>query len=190
MTSSSQAPQFTYYGFCGYLDALIRDLIPNVSNGHKHGFRGTAQLIHDVRHKPKNGALRTEKNIDETQLLLSGALENSLSKRALAYGSFNLDLQLGDSVSDLQQDLDILFSECSTHIDLYRDNHLYFTYAEADQDQAVAQRKAFQNLAASRWIRENDPHKFDDVLGVFEKMESEGPPDYWQLVILCMSPWL
>lgn len=190
MTPTKKAPQFIYYGFCGYLDALIADLIPNVSNGHKHGFRGTAQMIHDMRHKPAEHLDPTSAEIDEKQLLFAGALENSLEKRALGFASFNLNPQMGDSISDLQPDLDILLSECTAHIHLFQDNHLYYTYAEANEEQAVAQREAFQNLAASSWFRENEPHKFEDVLRVFGQLEAEGPPKYWQIVILCISPWL
>ena len=147
-------------------------------------------MVHNIRHEPEDGVFLSIDKIDEIQLCLAEALENSLRKRALGYASFSLDLQLGDSIRELQPDLDTLLSECSAHLDLYQNTHLYFTYAEADEGQAVAQRKAFQNLAASTWFRENDPHKFDDILKVFEQLESEGSPEYWQIVILCRSPWL
>lgn len=187
MSPASVSVKFTYYAFCNSADALLADLTPDFSYEPDDTFRGMAQMVHNTVRKPEHPGFHGKEKLVEIRRNLGNALERSLEKRCLDHASFDLDSHHMDPVGQLRPDLDTLFSECSAHIDLHRNNHCFLSYSEAHASQTLAHRDAFEKLAANPVFGGKEPQKFKAVLQLFELLAEEGPPDYWQLCILFRS---
>lgn len=187
MSPASVSVKFTYYAFCNLADALLADLTPDCSYEPDDTFRGMAQMVHNTVRKPEHPGLHSKEKLMEIQRNLGNALERSLEKHSLGHASFELDSLHMDPMSQLRPDLGVLFSESSAHIDLYRNNHRFLSYAEAHASQTLAHQDAFEKLAANPVFGGKEPQKFKAVLQLFDLLAEEGPFDYWQLCILFRS---
>ena len=184
MTEQNQMPTYSYHAFCLEEAFFIEKFLYDCDNPGPEdilGFKGRAEHAAGISRKEPFGL-----SYPSTGWTFATALEDALIKKAIGSATFQVDPEILAS-QDLQADLGILFTECSSHISLYRRCDCYFTFTEALGVQVVAQQEAFKRLALSPLIQTQFPGKFDEVLGLFDLMAGEGRSDYWYLAILCKS---
>jgi hypothetical protein len=187
MTDSNAPMKLTYYGFCWSMDAILSKYSTAPAENPRGGYRDMAQMVHDYPLSIPDRPHITAKRIQRMHWCMADGMEYGIQKRALGYACIELDPQLSDLHSELRPHVDTFFCESSAHVDLYRDNHCFLTYADAIDDQIIAQRDAVAHLAKHRLISKSCRSQFEKVLNVFDLMEAEGPPEHSELVILCKS---